>query len=459
MYSQKHVTPYFYAALSAVFSKTTASLFSSPTDSWNVGLKCHNPVTNNLDVIPKADIDGSGCAITLDCLLDERHEATANNGSTPALNVTLTLPSSGEDVADVRRCREGLERLLFGGQEDSRSVGVWANQRHLEQDRSHGKEPGLLSSRQSEEDLDAGLEEQQKYRGIVDYLMSSIQRRTIQKAANFVHEGKRNLQGKLTLASIRDDSARFPRNLNPMFFKKRSFSYYLARCEDSFCEGYHLEKTCGPNTRVQHKLKPTNICEVCYPKRNDLFIRHHCERRIEREMRAFYGVCILLSVTIVVAIFLYLFRRMGRKLKIRYRLLWNMRRNQFSKNPGAKGTFSSSSVPAVVPRLFSNTHMDRMSGREDGATDNADGSMSFTMFQRKFNQIGAVSRGYRRRIQDVFDIESLEPKRVEEEKIFVLPRAPNASIRTSATGNPNHPQDDIEMESVESGTVRRMFVV
>lgn len=100
-----------------------------------------------------------------------------------------------------------------------------------------------------------------------------------------------------------------------------------------------------------------------------------------------------------------------------------------------------------------------MSGREDGATDNADGSMSFTMFQRKFNQIGAVSRGYRRRIQDVFDIESLEPKRVEEEKIFVLPRAPNASIRTSVTGNPNHPQDDIEMESVESGTVRRMFVV
>lgn len=459
MYSQKHLTPYLYAALSAVFSKTTAGLSSSPTDNWNVGLKCHNSLSNALGGISKADIDGSGCAIALNCLLDEKHRAPANNGSTPALNVILTLSNSEEDVTDVRRCKEGLEELLFGRQEGLQSVGAWANQRHLEEDHSHGKEPGLLSSRQSEGDLDAGLGEQQKYRGIVDYLMSSIQRRTIQKAANFVHETKRNLQGNLTLASIRDSPAHFPRNLNPMFFKKRSFSYYLARCEDSFCEGYHLEKTCGPSARVQRKLKPTNICEVCYPQRNDLFIRHHCERRIEREMRAFYGVCILLAVTIVVAIFLYLFRRMGRKLKMRYRLLWNMRRNQFSKSPGARDTFSSSSVPAVVPGLFSDTRMDTIRGRENAATNNTDSSMSFTMFQRKFNQIGAVSRGYRRRIQDVFDIESLEPKRVEDEKIFVLPRAPNASIRTNVTGNPSHPQEDIEMESVESGTVRRVFAV
>ena len=91
--------------------------------------------------------------------------------------------------------------------------------------------------------------------------------------------------------------------------------------------------------------------------------------------------------------------------------------------------------------------------------------MTFSMFQEKFNQLGAVSRTYRKRIQDVFDIESLGPKQEDEnmdERVFVLPRAPNASVQRyptrSQSPKESHDSGHAEMGEIDQfGTVHRMF--
>ena len=94
--------------------------------------------------------------------------------------------------------------------------------------------------------------------------------------------------------------------------------------------------------------------------------------------------------------------------------------------------------------------------------------MTFSMFQEKLNQLGAVSRTYRKRIQDVFDIESLGPKQVEDEnlneRVFVLPRAPNASVQRCPTRSldqapkDSHGGGDGEMGEIEQfGIVHRVF--
>lgn len=461
MYSHKHLAAYLYVVFGSVFNKTTESLPSNPRKlpvGWDVGFKCLAPLSDRSDGLINADglqIDGPGCAVTLNCLLDERSTPT------PSVNVTFTLPN--DNATDLQQCKEGLEELILGGRGDAQGKGILAGHRQpgVEHNRPYRKESTFLSSRHSEDSSETGSEEQD-YRGIVDYLLSTIQRRTVQKAASSAKDSKHNLQGNFTLSSsARNNSTPFPENLKRMVFKEQSLSYHLARCEESFCHGYNLEKTCGPNGRTRYKKKLPSICEMCYPQRKDLPIRHRCERRIEREMQAFYAICALLGISISVAVLLYLFRGTGRRLRIRCRLFL-MRKNHSSKSPAMRPSMDSSPTPA--PGSFPNTGMDTTRGNHT-ATNDTGSSMTFSMFQEKFNQLGAVSRTYRKRIQDVFDIESLGPKQEDEnmdERVFVLPRAPNASVQRyptrSQSPKESHDSDHAEMGEIDQfGTVHRMF--
>ena len=463
MYSHRHLAAYLYVAFGSVFNKTTESLPSSPRklpDDWDVGLKCLTPLSNRSDGLIKADslhIDGPGCAVTLNCLLDERSTPT------PSVNVTFTLPN--DNAINLRQCKEGLEELILGGRGDAQVKKALGGHRKsdVEHNRSYRKEPTFLSSRHSEDSSET-VPGEKNYRGVVDYLLSTIQRRTVQRATSS-EDNKHSLQGNLTLfSSARNSSTPFPERLKQMVFEKRSLSYHLARCEETFCHGYNLEKTCGPNGRAHYKKKPLNICGMCYPKRKDIPIRHHCEKRIEREMQAFYAICALLGLSISVAILLYLFRGAGRRLRMRYQT----RKNHLSKSP-ARNMFSStpSMDSSQSPAPEFNTGMDT-TRRNHATTNDTGGSMTFSMFQEKFNQLGAVSRTYRKRIQDVFDIESLGSKQVEDEnlneRVFVLPRAPNASVQRYPTRSSDQvPRDSHYGNQAEMGeteqfeTVHRVF--
>lgn len=464
MYSHKHLAAYLYVTFGSVFNITTESLPSSPQklpDGWDVGLKCLTPLSNRSDGLIEADslqIDGPGCAVTLNCLLGERSTPT------PSVNVTFTLPDNR--ATDLRQCKEGLEELILGGRGDAQVKGILGGHREpgVKHNRSYRKEPTFLYSRHFEDSSETSSEEQ-GYRGIVDYLLSTIQRRTVQKAESSAKDDKHNLQGNFTLfSSTRNNSTPFPESLKRMVSKKRSLSYNLARCEESFCHGYNLEKTCGPNGGTRYKKKPPRICEMCYPQGKNIPIRHHCERRIEREMQAFYAICALLGLSISVAILLYLFRGTGRRLRMRYQLFL-MRKNQLSRSPAERSTPSMNSSPTPAPGF--NTGMDT-TRRNHTTTNDTGSSMTFSMFQEKFNQLGAVSKTYRKRIQDVFDIESLGPKQVEDEnlneRVFVLPRAPNASVQRYPTRSldqapkDSHDGDYGEMGEIEQfGTVHRVL--
>ena len=461
MYSHKHLAAYLYVVFGSVFNKTTESLPSNPRKlpvGWDVGFKCLAPLSDRSDGLINADglqIDGPGCAVTLNCLLDERSTPT------PSVNVTFTLPN--DNATDLQQCKEGLEELILGGRGDAQGKGILAGHRQpgVEHNRPYRKEPTFLSSRHFEDSSETGSEEQD-YRGIVDYLLSTIQRRTVNKAASSAKDSKHNLQGNSTLFnSVRNNSTPFPESLKRMVFKEQSLSYHLARCEETFCHGYNLEKTCGPNGRTRYKKKPPSICEMCYPQRKDILIRHRCERRIEREMQAFYAICALLGISISVAVLLYLFRGTGRRLRMRYRLFM-MRKNNSPKIPAAGSTPSMDSTPTPAPGF--NTGMDTLR-RNHTTTNDTGSSMTFSMFQEKFNQLGAVSRTYRKRIQDVFDIESLGPKQEDEnlnERVFVLPRAPNASVQRyptrSQSPKESHDSGHAEMGEIDQfGTVHRMF--
>lgn len=171
MYSHRHLAAYLYVAFGSVFNKTTESLPSSPRklpDDWDLGLKCLTPLSNRSDGLIKADslhIDGPGCAVTLNCLLDERSTPT------PSVNVTFTLPN--DNAINLRQCKEGLEELILGGRGDAQVKKALGGHRKsdVEHNRSYRKEPTFLSSRHSEDSSET-VPGEKNYRGVVDYLLS-----------------------------------------------------------------------------------------------------------------------------------------------------------------------------------------------------------------------------------------------------------------------------------------------
>lgn len=457
MYSQKRLVA-LYVLLGATLIKPTECLSSNSQRLSNglIGLKCHPPHANHLDGAARAGIqtiDRPECAIALSCLPEGTYgPAMLDNEPILPLNVTITF---SEDVnMDTWRCKKELVELLFEAREDKQEVGISVTQRQVDPRR-----PSLLHSRQ-EEETPRTKSEGQRYQGIVEYLMSTVQRRAVQ-AVGSVKERKTNYQDEVASHSARNSTSSFSMDLKQVILKKHPFSNYVTQCEENFCNVYDLQRMCDPNSRIRRKAKYKSTCDYCYPQRNNAFIKHHCERRIEKEMRAFYGICALLAVSIVVAVILYVLHRTGRLLRINCRLIRGMRRSKFSSNPVTSNKFSSA--------VFSDSRIGSTRRSEDTTISNQDydDSTTFSEFQRKFSQLGTSSRGYRKRIQDVFDIESLEPRNANNEdlkdRVFVLPRAPHATVQREFAGNlsrvrgePRH-SGQPEMEEVQSDAVRRVF--
>lgn len=454
MYSQKRLAA-LYILLGVIFTKPTECLPSTAqrlSNDWNE-LRCHHPSVSHPGGASNTDtqsVNRPGCAITLNCVPEGKYgPAILDSGLIMPLNVTVAL--SEDATMDTQRCKKELEELLFGARDDEQEVGASDTQR------LDSEQPILLHPRQ--EETPETSSEGQKYQGIFDYLMSTVQRRGVH-AADSVKERKANYQNEVALHSARNSTSNFSMDLKQVIFKKRPFSYYVTQCEESFCNGYDLERRCDPNSRSRRKPRLKNTCEFCYPQRNDDFIKRHCERRIKKEMRAFYGICALLAVSIVVAVILYVLHRTGRLLRINCRLIRGMRRSRFPSNPVTSNRFSSA--------VFSDNRIGSTRRSEDSTITNPDydDSTTFSEFQRKFYQLG-TTKGYRKRIQDVFDIESLEPRNFEDEdlkdRVFVLPRAPNATVRRKSADSLRRVRGELrgprqlEMVEVQSDTVRRVF--
>src|SRR5699024_9462637 len=110
--------------------------------------------------------------ITLSCVPEGKYgPAILGDEPTRSLNVTVKL--SKDVTMDTRRCKKELKELLFRAREGEQEVGISATHRQVDP-----KRPSLLHSRQ-EEAPETNFEGQ-RYQGIVEYFMSTIQRRAVQ---------------------------------------------------------------------------------------------------------------------------------------------------------------------------------------------------------------------------------------------------------------------------------------
>ncbi|EAW22680.1 uncharacterized protein NFIA_013690 [Aspergillus fischeri NRRL 181] len=206
-------------------------------------------------------------------------------------------------------------------------------------------------------------------------------------------------------------------------------------CVDTFCEGFDLKKTCAPEGKTPAKEE---ICALCYPERNLAVIERLCSKQEVSGRQAFYSVCVLLGCFVVVAVLLYLLRSFCRGVQRRYRIFRGLCSAQTSRSPatksGSSSVFQVDSLPSLFPGFSSPTKLEVLQRENVTGTDDAsDPTLPFFTLKQKWRQLGAFRRDFRGRIQDIFDIESLDTEHAKggqsAHKIPVLPRAPNASIR------------------------------
>ncbi|KAL1962833.1 hypothetical protein VTN77DRAFT_9108 [Rasamsonia byssochlamydoides] len=210
-------------------------------------------------------------------------------------------------------------------------------------------------------------------------------------------------------------------------------------CEEAVCRIRDLERKCELTDRASKDAR--KACQMCYPRKDTKLVNAHCTARRRQEVRAFYFVCIFFIVASLgagIAIFL---RNRNRRRRSRRSII---NHKQKSKDAAALPSESDrSGLSTQVPWLGNRRHDGQAEEHRnpwDDANSNSIEKKNWTVQQRWQQKLGLFSRsGPRKRIQDLFDLESLKsprkdaghPKEVGAERIPVLPRAPNASLRLS----------------------------
>ncbi|EAW07663.1 uncharacterized protein ACLA_023770 [Aspergillus clavatus NRRL 1] len=289
--------------------------------------------------------------------------------------------------------------------------------------------------------------EARKYKEIVDYIMSVFQRRVV-----WIKERRFNKTTEARVGS--NDSNRFYDHVDAA--RKNSFNR-RSRCMDDFCEGFDSNNIC-----VSEGISPVNkeLCETCYPKRNEAVIEQHCAIQEIRERQVFYGVCILLGCAILMAAFLYALHGFCGRVRRRYQMFRGLWGPQSSRTSVTKSRSSSvlrdESMPALFPGLSFSRRLEILQRNNNSEAMEANGSAtSLSILQRKWRKFDVYRKDSRRRLQDVFDIESLKEKLAEDtqnsDRVPVLPRAPNASIRMHIERmTPSHSSESFNRKELES---------
>ncbi|OOG00935.1 hypothetical protein ASPCADRAFT_136988 [Aspergillus carbonarius ITEM 5010] len=210
-------------------------------------------------------------------------------------------------------------------------------------------------------------------------------------------------------------------------------------CEDNICEGNDWEKICI-SSHIPTIRK--DQCIMCYPRKHMALVQDHCQQQKYRELDVFYKTCALLGASIIGATLLYLLREIYRRLRMRYQFLQSIcRHSQLSGNPTSKPGLSSMRAIDAMASLIPGVPKAWREPRQapNGTADDAeDPTATDTIIQQRFRRFGPFAKDTRRRVQDIFDLESFEGYRNEPEsgtRVPVLPRAHNASLRRHATGS------------------------
>lgn len=215
-------------------------------------------------------------------------------------------------------------------------------------------------------------------------------------------------------------------------------------CEDKVCDAERLDEHCNAE-EIDPSVAQT--CKMCYPVRNAQLINAHCQAKWRRERKAFYVISfILIAVTLVSGLILYLRRR--------YLRAKNPHADELAEsgiNPpgelyyydGPRSILPSERGSSLAVNCSTESRRREESKEYRNSWDEDEGDVISTSFaQRRLRQLGVLSRTGRKRIHDLFDLETLQSRREtvkgtqqhsdEKDRVPVMPWAPNATIRSSS---------------------------
>ncbi|KAH8697461.1 hypothetical protein BGW36DRAFT_427422 [Talaromyces proteolyticus] len=222
----------------------------------------------------------------------------------------------------------------------------------------------------------------------------------------------------------------------PQVYSTPKRSYRREICEANVCPAKGLEKTCKSKN-----LQPTatQTCKMCYPTPNAKLITEHCQARWQRERKAFYIVCfVLMGLTLVSGVLLHIRRYCVRKRKLQAEDETAAKQSgEIYHYDGASSSISFGPDDSEPESSNAERDVDEENEAHD-IWDEGDGDIGSATAQRKWKQLGILSKTGRKRIQDLFDLEAMRSRREvggnpqqrhSGDKIPVMPRAPNATVR------------------------------
>ncbi|PWY77344.1 hypothetical protein BO70DRAFT_397635 [Aspergillus heteromorphus CBS 117.55] len=387
MYCQQRLFAFLYAVL-GVFTNTTLEippLIPYEANGGQYRTECASTLSSISQYITVSEVldqDGPGCAVSLTNPMgwDTRPSLNANE---PALKLTFTLTYPGKRSMNLQ-CDTLLEGLIFSQDPETNLGNLRSDIRLPLPSASQVYARRTLWQGEPEKDPQADSPTQ-GYHGILKYIISKM---------NGMGPAKRSNGEALVPFSQRPAVQRDLYSLGPI-------------CEDIVCEGYDWEEICISSAIPADRQEQ---CLMCYPQKHMGLVRHYCQERRYTELDVFYKACALLGASVLGATLIYLLREIGRRLRMRCRFFQNIcpQLSDTTTKTGLSSIYSLGSVE--MPTATS------------------------TMIQQRFKRFGPFTKESRRRVQDVFDLESFEAYRGEPEvdnlkRIPVLPRAPNASVR------------------------------
>ncbi|PYH99352.1 hypothetical protein BO71DRAFT_475263 [Aspergillus ellipticus CBS 707.79] len=435
MYCQQRLFAFLYAVL-GIFSNITQDsppLFPYEESSGQYRTECASALTSISQYITVSDIvdrDGPGCAISLASSMGldaipggynaRRHTMPSlytASAAQPVLKLTFTLANLGEGI-NLRQCETLLEELILEGPETN--LGHMTPQIRLplpgqledvSSSQAYHAKRTLWHSRQIEAEGSQSDSPTQGYHGILKYIISKM---------DGMGSAKRSNGDSNSLVSFTEMQSPVQRDL-----------YSLGpTCEDRICEGYNWEDICISSPIPATKQ---DQCIMCYPQKHMGLVKGYCQEKRYTELDVFYKTCALLGASIMGATVLYLLREIYRRLRMRYQLLQSLcRRSQQSGSSATKAGISSIfPIDALLSGAPEGWRDPRQVYHDTGGNFEMSTATS-AMIQQKFKRFGPFVKDSRRRVQEVFDLESFDASQGEpalDSRVPVLPRAPNASVR------------------------------
>ncbi|PYH44344.1 uncharacterized protein BP01DRAFT_80562 [Aspergillus saccharolyticus JOP 1030-1] len=356
---------------------------------------------------------------------DAKDSVPLNNGVEPGLKLTLSMTNIERGALDLQRCEAFLEELIFGELDNPLSAST-------PPDRSlsslpvgeHRKRSNFTDEasgpRQAQDELPAYTAAKTPtksdpkslgYHGILEYLLGKEKGTKISQRA--VDESD-------VVAMIRIGDT------DPTIYRKSSKS--SPDCAD-LCDSHGWRDT------FEKKVFLDSVKGQCVRRRSETDIdrverRHHSRKT--RELDVFYKICAVFGASVIVATLLYVLREIYRRLRVRYSLLQGMRhRDKSTRGIAMKAgqLVPSDDMRDPVPEASLKRPSQTLDVVSDGFTTP---SMISSATQQRYRRLTPAQRNTHRNIQEVFTLDSSQVRIGDwkaEERIPVLPPAPNASVR------------------------------